>query len=177
MCKIIPKIDYSWTLFLDRDGVINKKIEGDYVKSVNEFEFLPKALDSIVKFSRLFHRIIIVTNQQGISKKLMTEDDLNAIHKHLKKSIQKQNGKIDAIYFAPQLATANSYMRKPNIGMALQAREDFPSIDFKKSIMIGDSISDMEFADKAGMKGFFIGNSPKYTSVNSLYNAYQILKH
>ena len=124
----IPKIDTSWTLFLDRDGVINKKLDGDYVKTIYEFEFLPYALEAIKLFSSHFHRIIIVTNQQGISKCLMTEDVLHKVHQHLLQEVQNFGGRIDAIYHAPQLAEENSIMRKPNIGMAIQAKEEFSSI-------------------------------------------------
>ena len=70
MINFLSKIDNSWTLFLDRDGVINRKLEGDYVKTIKEFEFLPNSLEAIVAFSNYFHKIIVVTNQQGISKKL-----------------------------------------------------------------------------------------------------------
>ena len=171
----IPKIDTSWTLFLDRDGVINKKIVGDYVKSIDEFQFLPYALEAIKVFSNRFHKIVIVTNQQAISKGLMTEEDLNKVHQHLIQEVQNFGGRIDAIYFAPQLVEENSIMRKPNIGMALQANEEFPSINFKKSIMIGDSISDMEFAKNANMIGILIGQSEKYYCIDSLISLRKLL--
>lgn len=171
----IPKIDTSWTLFLDRDGVINKKIVGDYVKSIDEFQFLPYALEAIKVFSSHFHKIVIVTNQQAISKGLMTEEDLNKVHQHLIQEVQNLGGRIDAIYFAPQLVEENSMMRKPNIGMALQANEEFPSINFKKSIMIGDSISDMEFAKNANMFGILIGQSEKYYCIDSLISLSKLL--
>jgi histidinol-phosphate phosphatase family protein len=171
----IPKIDTSWTLFLDRDGVINKKLDGDYVKTIDEFEFLPYALESIKLFSSHFHRVVIVTNQQGISKRLMTEDDLHKVHQHLLQEVQNFGGRIDAIYHAPQLAEENSIMRKPNIGMALQAKEEFPSIDFKKSIMVGDSISDMEFAKNANMFAVLIGQSEKYFCTDSLISLSKLL--
>ena len=168
MINLLSKIDNSWTLFLDRDGVINRKIEGDYVKTIEEFEFLPNSLEAIVAFSNYFHKIIVVTNQQGISKKLMTEDDLSKVHNHLIKEVEKLNGRIDAIYHAPQLESENSIMRKPNTGMAYLAQKEFPSIDFSKSIMLGDSISDMEFAENLGMNGLFIGKSNKYNCIESL---------
>ena len=171
----IPKIDTSWTLFLDRDGVINKKLDGDYVKTIDEFEFLPYVLEAIKLFSSRFHRVVIVTNQQGISKRLMTEDDLHKVHQHLLQEVQNFGGKIDAIYHAPQLAEENSIMRKPNIGMALQAKEEFKSIDFKKSIMVGDSISDMEFAKNANMFAVFIGQSERYFCTDSLFSLSKLL--
>jgi histidinol-phosphate phosphatase family protein len=168
MINFLSKIDNSWTLFLDRDGVINRKFEGDYVKTIEEFEFLPNSLEAIVAFSNYFHKIIVVTNQQGISKKLMTEDDLSKVHNHLLKEVEKLNGRIDAIYHAPQLESENSIMRKPNTGMAFLAQKEFPSIEFSKSIMVGDSISDMEFAKNAGMNSLFIGKSYNYNCIESL---------
>ena len=171
----IPKIDTSWTLFLDRDGVINKKLDGDYVKTVDEFEFLPYTLEAIKLFSSRFHRVVIVTNQQGISKRLMTEDDLHKVHQHLLQEVQNFGGRIDAIFHAPQLAEENSSMRKPNIGMALQAKEEFPSIDFKKSIMVGDSIIDIEFAKNANMFAVLIGQSKKYFCTDSLISLSKLL--
>ena len=171
----IPKIDTSWTLFLDRDGVINKKLDNDYVKTINEFEFLPYALEAIKLFSNHFHRIVIVTNQQGISKGLMTENDLHKVHQHLLQEVQNHGGRIDAIYHAPQFAEENSIMRKPNIGMALKAKEEFSSIDFKKSIMVGDSFSDMEFAKNTNMFAVLIGQSEKYFSIDSLISLSKLL--
>lgn len=145
------RINNTWTLFLDRDGVINKRIVGDYVKRVEEFHFMPGALKAIVQFSKMFQRIVVVTNQQGIGKGFMTERNLLEVHRYMQSDVEKHGGKIDAVYFAPQLSSENSEMRKPKIGMALQAKSDFPEIDFSKSVMIGDSDSDIAFGQKAGM--------------------------
>jgi histidinol-phosphate phosphatase family protein len=145
------RIDQTWTLFLDRDGVINERIVGDYVKRVEDFHFMPGALNAIVELSKTFQRIIVVTNQQGIGKGLMTERNLLDVHRYMQSEVEKHRGKIDAAYFAPQLSAENSEMRKPNIGMAKQAQTDFPEIDFAKAVMIGDSDSDIVFGQKAGM--------------------------
>jgi D-glycero-alpha-D-manno-heptose 1-phosphate guanylyltransferase len=145
------RIDQTWTLFLDRDGVINERIVGDYVKRVEDFHFMPGALNAIVEFSKTFQRIIVVTNQQGIGKGLMTERNLLDVHRYMQSEVEKHRGKIDAAYFAPQLSAENSEMRKPNTGMAKQAQTDFPEIDFSKAVMIGDSDSDIAFGQKAGM--------------------------
>ena len=175
---LFPTIDTSWTLFLDRDGVINKKLEADYVKSLDELEILPGAIEAIVDFSQLFGRIIIVTNQQGVGKKLMTEVDLTEIHQHIRQQVEEAGGRIDAIYHAPQLVAENSPMRKPEIGMALQAQKDFPDIDFSKSIMVGDSASDMEFASRAKMPAVFIGspNTDYPYTISSLVELNKMLK-
>jgi histidinol-phosphate phosphatase family protein len=144
-------IDKSWTLFLDRDGVINKKIENDYVKKWEDFEFMPGVIEAFKIFTSIFGRIIIVTNQQGIGKGLMSEKELSEIHKKMLSEIQKAGGKVDAIYFAPQIKESNHTDRKPNVGMALKAKKEFPEINFRKSVMAGDSKSDMEFGSKLGM--------------------------
>lgn len=157
-------IDKNWTLFLDRDGVINRKIENDYVKNWLHFMFLPGTLKAIKGFSKIFGKIIIVTNQRGIGKGLMTEENLWEIHKNMLKKISGAGGRIDKIYYCPCDIDDNSKYRKPNMGMALQAKKEFPEIDFSKSIMIGDSLSDMEFGKKSGMLTILISKNLKHNS-------------
>lgn len=149
-------VDKSWTLFLDRDGVINQRIPGAYVTDIQELELLPRVLEAIHFFSTIFGKIIVVTNQQGIGKGLMTEAQLSGVHTHIRKEVEKSGGRIDAFYYCPYLAKENPECRKPNTGMARQAQADFPEIDFKKSIMVGDSASDMDFGLRLGMTTVFI---------------------
>jgi len=145
-------------LFLDRDGVINKHLPGDYVKNVGEFEFLPGVLEAIVTFNQYFSRIVIVTNQQGIGKNLYSEKNLNQVHQFMITKIKEAGGAIDAIYFCPALEIENPVCRKPNVGMGLQAKHDFPEIDFHQSVMIGDSMSDMQFGRNLGMFTIWISS-------------------
>jgi histidinol-phosphate phosphatase family protein len=145
------KIDKSWHLFLDRDGVINKKRPDDYVKTIAELEILPGVLDAIKQLTQQFNKIFIITNQRGISRKIMTEKDLQTVHTHLLKQIETADGKIDKIYYCPHLRDDKCNCRKPNPGMGLQAKKDYPEIDFSKSIMVGDSLSDMGFGKNLGM--------------------------
>ena len=156
--NFLTHIDNSWTLFLDRDGVINKRIFGGYITSPQEFEFLPGVLDSLISFSSVFGRIIIVTNQQGVGKGIMTEADLIVVNNHMIGEIANAGGKIDAVYYCTELADTPDSCRKPSISMAQKAVFDFPDIDFVKSIMVGDSQSDIEFGNNAGMKTVFITN-------------------
>ena len=149
-------IDKSWTLFLDRDGVINRKLENDYVKHWIEFEFIDGVTDALKFLSSVFGHIVVVTNQQGIGKRLYRTEDLEIIHKNMLYEIDYHGGRIDKVYFSPHLASENHPTRKPGIGMALHAKKDFPKIDFGKSLVIGDSMSDMEFGRNAGMKTVFI---------------------
>jgi histidinol-phosphate phosphatase family protein len=155
------KVDKTWTLFLDRDGVINEKLDNDYVKNIAEFKFINKSKEAIVRFSKIFGRIIIVTNQQGIGKSLMSHDDLKLVHDFMETEIDKAGGKLDKIYYCPALAAENDPCRKPEIGMALHAKKDFPEIDFEKSILVGDSISDIEMGVKAGMYTVFVSSNEK----------------
>jgi histidinol-phosphate phosphatase family protein len=139
------------TLFLDRDGVINRKIEGGYVTNIKEFEFLPNVLEALAILAKKFEHIIIVSNQQGIGKGVFTENDLQKIHAFMLNKITENGGRIDKIYVAPHLESENHINRKPLPGMALQAQKDFPDIVFSESIMAGDSLSDMQFGKNAGM--------------------------
>lgn len=144
--------DHSWTLFIDRDGVINQKREDDYVKTWDEFMFIPEVPESLAVLSQRFGRLIVVTNQRGIGRGIMTEADLADIHSRMLAGIEAAGGRIDRIYHAPDLADSDHRKwRKPQPGMALQAKVDFPEIDFARSLVIGDSVSDMQFGRNAGM--------------------------
>lgn len=155
-------IDKTWTLFLDRDGVINLHYPNDYVKNWNEFYFLEGVLDALKNLSGIFRRIIIVTNQQGVGKGLMKEEDLQFIHDELLKEVRKYGGRIHAIYTATELvAKDTNQMRKPSLGMAKKAKKDFPEIDFSRSVMVGDTGSDMRFGKNAGMVTVYVGDDSK----------------
>lgn len=151
-------IDKNWSLFLDRDGVINKRLRGDYVKRIEEFEFLPGVLNALPVLAKNFNRIVVVSNQQGIGKGLMTEEDLQVVHDWMMQEIRAKGGRIDQIYYCTALAAENNPCRKPNPGMALQAKTDFPGINLSKSIMAGDSHSDMLFGKNLGMLSVFINS-------------------
>lgn len=148
--------DQKPALFLDRDGVINVKIDDDYVKTWEEFRFVTGTPEAIRILSGLFSPIVIVTNQQGIGKKLMTEESLHEIHRKMMTEIKEKGGRIDKIYFCGDLKNSGSQNRKPEIGMGLQARKDFPYIRFKNSVMVGDTANDMLFGKRLGMTTVFI---------------------
>lgn len=154
--KEIFSLDSSWTIFLDRDGVINRRIPDSYVKTKEDFVFLPKAKEAIEKLSNNFNRIVVVTNQQGLGKGLMTEDELTLVNEFMISEITKSGGKIDGVYYCSKLSSESPNCRKPNPDLAYMAKNDFPEIDFNKSIIIGDSISDIQFGKKLGMKTILI---------------------
>jgi histidinol-phosphate phosphatase family protein len=149
--------DRSWTLFLDRDGVINRRIPGGYVTQWDEFEFLPGVLEAIPILNSLFDLIIVVSNQQGVGKKVMTEEEVESVHQKMLTEVEKAGGTIHGVYFSPYLESENHFTRKPNPGMAYSAIQDFPSIDLKKSLMAGDSTSDLLFGRNAGMYTVYLG--------------------
>lgn len=155
-------IDKSWTLFLDRDGVINKKLDNDYVKHWIEFEFLEGVLDAMKILNQKFGRIVVVTNQQGIGKKLYTVEDLEIIHKNMVYEITYFGGRIDKVYFSPYLDAEKHPTRKPATGMGVSAKQEFPEIDFSKSIIVGDSKTDMQFGKALGMYTAYITDKVEY---------------
>lgn len=140
------------TLFLDRDGVINQKLEGRYVTNFNEFVFVKNSDLAIRKLHKIFKRILIVTNQQGIGKGIMTEDDLNLLHLQMQRKLNPDFDLIDKIYFCPCLEGDSCNCRKPKTGMLEEAKLDFPEIIIKNSFLIGDSESDLEAGNKFGLK-------------------------
>lgn len=160
------KIDKTWSLFLDRDGVINKRFMDAYVLKPEDFHWLEGAKESIARLSSLFGNIVVVTNQQGIGKGLMTEKDLDQIHTQMLKDVQNAGGRIDKVYYCKALKEENSWYRKPKPGMALLARKDFPAIRFKKSVMVGDTLSDMIFGKNLNMLTVAIGMPGDVIAVN-----------
>jgi len=149
------KIDQSWTLFLDRDGVINIENVGDYITRWEDFRFYEGVQDALRQLGALFGRIVIVTNQRGIAKGLMTGQDLQDIHTYMLGKIETAGGRIDRIYYCAD----EGPNRKPSPGMAHQAKADFPEIDFAKSVMIGNTMSDMLFGKSVGMTTIFISSN------------------
>lgn len=164
-------INNDWTLFLDRDGVINVRIIDGYVTKTEEFEFLPNVIDAFKIFKNKFKRIIVVTNQQGVGKGIMTIDDVERVHEYMIQQIENQGGKIDKVYFCPQLKSEVDNYRKPSPKMAYFAKNDFPEIDLSKSIMVGDMNSDIEFGKNAGMKTVFIGDNELKLNPDSRYDS------
>lgn len=145
----------NWTLFLDRDGVINHEKYQDYIYNPGEFIFYDGVPEAMQLFRQIFGRIILVTNQRGVEKGLMTVQDLEEVHKYMQDELAKVNGQLDAIYYCSSLDDAHPN-RKPQPGMALLAQQNYPEIEFNKSIMVGNNLSDMYFGRNAGMKTVFV---------------------
>ncbi len=138
-------------LFLDRDGVLNVRPGTGYVRNPAEFNWISGSLESLSKLSQHFVRILVVTNQQGVGKGLMDQSQLDAVHKRMLGDVRQAGGRIDRIYAATGLRHRDSMNRKPAGGMALEAKSDYPEIEFDDSWMVGDTFRDMLFGYRLGM--------------------------
>lgn len=146
-------------LFLDRDGVINQRRPDDYVKTWDQFIFLPRVLNVLKELRKYFQPIIIVTNQQGIGKGLMSSADVMGIHQKMKRVVRKNGGRIDHVFYCPDLSQSQALCRKPNIGMGLMAKQLFPGIQWENAVMVGDSDSDVLFGKNLGMVSVLLNPS------------------
>ena len=151
----LQQINPTWTLFLDRDGVINYEKHEDYIYNYGEFRFYEGVPEALNWLAEKFGVIIIVSNQRGVGRGLMTDADVLDIHTRMLEDIRKAGGRVDRIYYCTSTDNLDPN-RKPNPGMFFQAQQDFPTIDPRRSIMVGNNISDMEFGRNTGMYTAFV---------------------
>jgi histidinol-phosphate phosphatase family protein len=139
-------------IFLDRDGVINKKPpKAEYIKNWAEFEFLPGAIDAITLLTQQGYQIYLISNQAGIARGVMTKQDLDIIHENLQKELLSHGAHITGIYYCPHGWNDNCDCRKPKPGMLLQAAREH-HLDLTKTYFIGDDERDIEAGEAAGCK-------------------------
>lgn len=139
-------------IFLDRDGVINKKpAEHDYVKSLDELHILPTFVESIKLIKEHEYLVIIITNQRGVARGLMSHYDLHQIHEQIHSTVRQHGLAIDGAYACMHDYDDQCYCRKPFPGMLLKAINEF-DIDPSQSWMIGDSKSDVLAGLAAGVQ-------------------------
>ncbi|HRP03193.1 MAG TPA: HAD-IIIA family hydrolase [Candidatus Kapabacteria bacterium] len=161
--------------FFDRDGIVNVLLPNAYVRDFSEFRFTPEFFKIFIKVLNAGYYTFVITNQQGIGKGLMSEADLELIHKQMNEQIIKECGKtFDEIYFCPDLHSSNSFRRKPNPGMLLEAIEQY-TIDPHASYFIGDSISDIEAAKKVTVNSILIGDTNYHAADYQYHNLLQFL--
>jgi D-glycero-D-manno-heptose 1,7-bisphosphate phosphatase len=164
-------------IFFDRDGVINYRLVGEYVKNLEEFNIIPDLFNFFEKVKKHDYLAIIITNQQGIGKKIMNEKELAMIHNEMQEILKAKTGYVfDDILYCSDLNETNSFRRKPNPGMILEAINKW-NIDAGKSFMIGDRKSDILAGKNAGVKTILIGNNPSVNDINPDFhylNFYQI---
>ena len=145
--------------FLDRDGTINVKAggKGEYIETPDQLRLLQGAASAIRRLNDAGLRVLVITNQRGIALGRLTTADLSSIHSRLNELLAEESGAhIDAFFYCPHHIGACS-CRKPDTGLFLQAKERWPDIDFKASVMIGDSESDVIAGQKIGITSILIG--------------------
>lgn len=151
-------------VFLDRDGVINRKPrEGEYVTGWDDFHFLPDIELSITLLRQAGFRIIVVTNQRCVAKGLISGADLEEMHMRMCSVLARKGAAIDAVYYCPHELEDGCACRKPAPGMLVKASE-VADIDLSSSWMVGDSEVDIEAGRRAGCKTVRIGASSGYPS-------------
>jgi D-glycero-D-manno-heptose 1,7-bisphosphate phosphatase len=143
-------------VFLDRDGVLNRKMrEGAYVSDWAQFEWLPGAVEAVARMNRANLTVILVTNQRGIALGRTTAEQVERIHDNIQSHLARHGARLDAIYYCPH-DIGECHCRKPDVGLFEQAMKDFPLINADNSVVIGDSLSDIQAGQRLGMKTIFI---------------------
>jgi len=156
---------YKKALFLDRDGIINEDF--GYVYESNKFKLVDGIIELIAYFTSIVDHIIVISNQSGIGRGFYTHRDWENFNKQIEKVLMSRSLKIDAFYCCPHLPKSltgeECICRKPNPGMLLLAKNDF-SINLKKSILVGDKISDIQAAHCAGLLKAYLLTKKKIKS-------------
>ena len=145
-------------VLLDRDGVINLRIVGSYVTSWEKFVFLPGALEGLRLLTEKGYRTIILSNQAGVGKGLMTAQDLQEITRRFVEEVEAQGGRIEAVYYCTHQAEEDCHCRKPKPGLLLQARAEH-HFSFGDTFLIGDSESDLLAARAVGCPTILVSNA------------------
>jgi len=141
-------------IFLDRDGTISHDPYG-YINSLSDYKFFEYTFEALELFNKYTDKFIIVTNQSGLSSGKIDIENLEEINVFIYKEFEKRDLPLKKIYFAENYDESYHSMRKPGIGMFSKAKEEF-DIDLSKSLMIGDSIVDMQVGDRLDMKTIFL---------------------
>jgi histidinol-phosphate phosphatase family protein len=143
-------------VFLDRDGVINRLLPGEYVRDWGAFSFLPGVAGAITRLRAAGYRVAVITNQQGVGKGLMSAEELEQIHRRMEQELGREGARLDGIYACPHLADAGCDCRKPLPGLIQKAAREL-AIDLGRSYFVGDAATDMEAAMRAGCAGIYVG--------------------
>jgi len=146
-------------VFLDRDGTINRD-SPDYIKSREEFEFLPGSLEAINKLTRHGFVSIVVTNQSAVPRKLISLKELEFVHNMMTLTVALNGGEIKDIFYCPHMPDEGCDCRKPEPGLIFQAREKY-EIDLTAAVMVGDSAKDIECARRAGCGAVLVKSGQK----------------
>lgn len=149
------------TVFLDRDGVINKD-SVEYIKHPSEFEFIPKSPEAVALLTQSGFKVMVISNQSMIGRNLTSKETLEAVFKKMKAGVEKAGGRITDIFYCPHVPEDNCSCRKPKPGLIFQAQKKY-QVNLAESFMVGDSAKDIACARAAGCaKALLVktGNGP-----------------
>jgi len=147
-------------VFLDRDGVINRPAAGGYVRSWEEFEFLPGVLAALRELHEAGWICVVVTNQSCVAKGICSREALDAIHAKMIRAVEAGGGWIERVYYCPHGPEDECECRKPKPGLILRAASEL-GIDLKSSFVVGDSPRDIEAGARAGCRTILISADGK----------------
>jgi D-sedoheptulose 7-phosphate isomerase len=152
-------------VFLDRDGVINvKPPEHRYVTSWEEFRFTAGIVETLRALNRSGYKLVVLTNQSGVGKKLMSETTLNGIHANMVKALSSASVRVEGVFYCPHVEGDNCFCRKPKAGLFFKAQSELSfSIDFEHSYFVGDSPSDVLAGSEVSLKTVFVGTGGVFT--------------
>lgn len=173
------------TVFLDRDGVINRHRPGDYVKSWDEFHFLPGARRALAQLTTAGFRLFVVTNQACVGKGIVSWAAMQQIHARMMEDVARAGGRIEAVLCCPHLADAGCDCRKPAPGLLKRAHDEY-GVDLSQAILVGDSVNDVQAAaavempaimvlSGAGQAADLVGMSPPWRLAPDLARAAHLI--
>ena len=173
------------TVFLDRDGVINRHRPGDYVKCWDEFHFLPGARRAMAQLTAAGIRLLVVTNQACVGKGIVSWAMMQEIHARMMQEVASAGGWIDAVLCCPHLPDARCDCRKPAPGLLRRAQEEY-GVDLSRAILVGDSVKDVQAAAAVEMPAIMVlcgagktadleGMSLTYRTASDLDHAAQLI--
>lgn len=154
-------------IILDRDGVINQD-SPEFIKSPDEFMFLPGSIDAIVRLTQAGHRIGVASNQSGIARGYLTEEALQTIHHKMISTLQQHGGILDDIVYCPHAPEADCMCRKPKPGMLIGLADKY-DVSHQNIIFIGDRISDLRAAEAMGAQAFLVRSTATEPEVDVCY--------
>ncbi|MES2857381.1 MAG: HAD family hydrolase [Bdellovibrionota bacterium] len=138
------------TVFFDRDGTLI--IDRVYLNDPEQITYLPGVFDALAKLRDAGYQFVMVTNQSGVARGIVSIANLDEIHRRMTNEFKKHQIEFAAIYYAPYSVESNHPLRKPNPGMLLKAHEELGGVDFARSWMVGDRMTDVEAGHQAGCR-------------------------
>jgi len=159
--QILSRIRNLRTVFLDRDGVLNRKMpEGSWVTSPADLSILEGTPEAVARLNHAGLLVLVVTNQRAISQGHLSPQGLERIHSALQARLGNGNAHIDGFFYCPH-DRGECDCRKPLTGMFEQARQQFPDVDAESSVMVGDSLADIQFGKALGMLTILLRTNPE----------------